>query len=89
MRLWRRLKFWWLRRGRKRARGSLELKLSAKATRLGRIAEREGIDIETLEDALVLIAGEFPVTVSEVLDVVDAFGLGRARGKLEAMICDP
>ena len=89
MRLWRRLKFWWLRRGKKRARGTRELKLSAKATRLGRISRREGITIEVLGDALTLLAEEFPVTSDHVLDVVDAYGLGRARGELEAMTRDP
>jgi hypothetical protein len=84
MRLWRRLTRAWKKRPRLRTgtRKLRSLAVGAHVDRLGRIADKEDVGIEEMEDALRLLASEHQATRDEILDIVEAHGLAGASKAL-------
>lgn len=80
----------WLRDLFRRHRGKAkrpaeirELLVDARAARLAKLAKREGMTIDEFDDALSLLARQYPVTIDEVVAVVERHGLAGAQRELK------
>ena len=56
--------------------------MDARTARLRAIATRERMDGDQLDDALTLLAQQYPVTLDQALDLVDRHGLEGAAAFL-------
>lgn len=70
----------------KRPRPIRLLILEARTDRVGRLAAREGLRVDELEDAIQLLAGRYPATSDDILAVIERHGLDRAADELEASV---
>lgn len=66
-------------------RGLRSLLTDARRNRVQRVAEREGLGPDELDDALTVLAQEHPLTAVEALDLVDHRGLEQTTADLEGL----
>ena len=80
--IWQCIKSWWSRLWRRAADRPPDfglMLLDASARRMARVARREGIAVEDLDDSLTLMATESHLTHFEILALVEEHGLVRAE----------